>query len=116
MLAQRLWGDESMATAFNFGPVEVEAPPAGTIVGRLCELWGDGLRWEGQGGDHPHEAGLLRLDSSRAAARLGWHPTWDIDEALVRIVEWFRAYADGQDVRKATVAQIEDFLAAPPRR
>ena len=35
-------------------------------------------------GEHPHEAHYLKVDSSRARARLGWAPRWDLERALER--------------------------------
>ena len=56
---------------------------------------------------HPHEAGFLALDSTKARERLGWAPRWDLDTSLERIVEWHLAHRDGGDLRALTLAQIE---------
>jgi CDP-glucose 4,6-dehydratase len=36
----------------------------------------------------PHEAHYLKLDISKAKARLGWEPRWSLEETLHKIVEW----------------------------
>ena len=39
----------------------------------------------------PHEAGLLKLDTSEARSLLGWRPALRLDEALDWIVDWHKA-------------------------
>jgi nucleoside-diphosphate-sugar epimerase len=63
-----------------------------------------------RGGDG-REAGALRLDASRARRVLDWQPAWDIDRGLDATVELYEAFADGSDVRRLAVAQIERYEA-----
>jgi CDP-glucose 4,6-dehydratase len=56
-----------------------------------------------------HEAGILRLDSSKARAELGWQPRQKIETALEWTVEWFRAYEKGAPMRQETENQIAAF-------
>ncbi|MGI8439170.1 MAG: CDP-glucose 4,6-dehydratase [Thermoleophilaceae bacterium] len=117
-LAQSLWEDRANADGWNFGPEDRDARPVGAVVGRLAELWGEGLTWEHDGGAHPHEAHYLKLDSSRARARLGWVPTWGLERALTSIVAWYRALEAGEDLREVSLEQIrafeEDLRSEPP--
>jgi CDP-glucose 4,6-dehydratase len=109
LLAQALWSDVDAATAWNFGPPEGEARPVAWIVERLDALWPGGLRWEHDAGEHPHEATYLKVDSSRARARLGWAPRWDLEQTLAAVVEWYAALRDGADMRAVTLAQLGAF-------
>ena len=111
LLAERLWDDRAYADAWNFGPEEDDARPVHWIVDRLSALWGEEIRVESPVDPQPAEARFLRLDSSRARERLGWSPRWDLELALQSIVEWTRAYAAGEDMREATLAQIRAFAA-----
>jgi CDP-glucose 4,6-dehydratase len=106
ILAQRLWESRAFADGWNFGPEDRDARPVRWVVERLAEGWGDGLEWKADEGTHPHEARYLKLDSSRARTRLGWEPRWGLDEALSAVVDWYRAYASGDDVRELTLAQL----------
>jgi CDP-glucose 4,6-dehydratase len=108
-LAQALWSDGGAATAWNFGPPEGEAKPVAWIVERLDALWPGGLRWEHDAGEHPHEATYLKVDSSRARARLGWAPRWDLERTLEAVVEWYAALRDGADMRAVTLGQLDAF-------
>jgi CDP-glucose 4,6-dehydratase len=92
-LAERLSGDPSLAGAWNFGPRDGDAVSVETLVELIVGQW-EGARWESRPeGDAPHEAGLLRLDWSRARTRLGWHPALTLKEAVELTVDWYRAAA-----------------------
>jgi len=109
-LAERLHADGAeFAEAFNFGPHDADARPVAWIVPRLCEKWGDGAAWELDPAPQPHEATYLKLDCSRARARLGWQPRWQLGQTLDRIVDWHQAHARGEDMRAFTLAQIRHY-------
>lgn len=111
-LAQRLYerGPE-FAEGWNFGPVDEDARTVQWIVDRMAKAWGEGAGWEADAGSHPHEAHFLKLDSSKARARLGWAPRLRLHEALDWVVEWYREYLAGGDVRAKTIAQIDAYAA-----
>jgi len=109
VLAQALWDSPEHASGWNFGPPEDDARPVGWIVQRASELWPGELRWTLDDGPHPHEARYLKLDSSRARARLGWQPLLGLDDALVATVEWYRQLHAGADMRTVSLGQIQTF-------
>jgi CDP-glucose 4,6-dehydratase len=93
------------AQAWNFGPAEDDARPVRWLLDRLAaEMPGTG--WQRTGGEQPHEAASLKLDSSKARQLLGWRPRWRLAEALRRTVEWQRGWLDGDDSRALCLAQI----------
>jgi CDP-glucose 4,6-dehydratase len=112
-LAERLWEDPALATAFNFGPAEEDACPVGQLLDRFAALWPGGLAWEPDAGVHAPEARQLKIDASRARARLGWAPSWDLERALAATVQWYAAHAAGEDVRALSLAQLDAFRRAP---
>jgi CDP-glucose 4,6-dehydratase len=74
-IAERLMaGERQFADAWNFGPADDDARPVSWIVERMRAVWGDALRPSADQGARVHEAGLLRLDCSKARAALGWRP------------------------------------------
>ena len=112
LLAQKLYEEGTgYAEGWNFGPNDEDAKPVQWIVDKLTKSWGEGASWILDDGDHPHEAHYLKLDCSKAKARLDWHPRWHLDETLGKIVEWQRAYRDGQDMREVTLRQISAYNA-----
>lgn len=110
------------AEGWNFGPLDEDARPVRHIVDRLCQRWGESASWALEDPDaiHPHEAGWLKLDISKARHRLGWRPVWSLDQALDRIVDWHRAWLQGQDVRALCLEQIRAYTLSmnpePSRR
>lgn len=99
------------ARSWNFGPQSDDQATVGNVAQRIAHLWGDGARVLFDDTAHPHEAGLLVLDSSMAMSILGWRQRWSLDEALMATVAWQRAYESGQDMSAFTLHQIEDYLA-----
>jgi CDP-glucose 4,6-dehydratase len=111
-LAERLSGSTSFAGAWNFGPRDADAVPVATLVELIVGLW-DGAQWESKPeGDAPYEAGLLRLDCSKARTHLGWHPGLTLKEAVELTVTWYRAAAGAGSARSMydlSVDQIRHY-------
>ncbi len=111
-LAEKLYtAGPAFAEGWNFGPHSDDARPVEWIVGRLAEQWPDGASWQIDPGDHPHEANYLKLDISKAAHRLNWHPAIRLEQALGLIVDWAQARQAGADLRALTQQQIQAYQA-----
>jgi len=109
-VAEHLWEEGvKYAEAWNFGPNDDDAKPVSWIVQRLTHLWGDGASWHLDQKEHPHEDHYLKLDCSKAKARLGWKPKLSLAVALEWIVEFYQGYFQQQDMRQLTQAQILRF-------
>jgi CDP-glucose 4,6-dehydratase len=114
LLAEHLWNHGlKYAEGWNFGPYEEDAQPVSWIVQNISTLWGNGARWEMDQGIHLHEDHILKLDISKARSRLGWSPKIRLDRAVEWVVEWYRAYQEGKDLRAITKAQIERYENLP---
>jgi CDP-glucose 4,6-dehydratase len=113
VLVEALWERPEHACGWNFGPSDEDARAVEWIVKRMSELWPEGLRVTHDDGPHPHEARHLKLDSSRARARLGWRPAWDLAEGLSAVVEWYQRMREGEDMHAVTLEQIEAFQYPP---
>ena len=109
-LAEMLYtGGAHYAEAWNFGPNDEDSKPVGWIVDKLADIWGKDAAWVIDEGDHPHEASYLKLDISKARARLDWHPALRLDEALKLIVTWTQERLAGSDVRALSLGQIKAY-------
>jgi CDP-glucose 4,6-dehydratase len=100
-----------MDTAWNFGPADDDTQPVAWIVEGMMQGWGKPAGWAPMAGDHPHEAALLKLDTAKARAELGWRPAMRLDEALDWIVDWHQATGQGTDAREISLQQIRDYAA-----
>ncbi len=112
LLAEQLSANGAeYAEGWNFGPDDDDAMPVRAVIDRIATLWGPGASWHADEGTHPHEAGLLGLDASKAHARLGWRPRWSVDDALTATVAWQRAFLAGESARTTSLDQIADYEA-----
>jgi CDP-glucose 4,6-dehydratase len=85
----------------------------------MTAFWGDGASWVLDEDHGPHEAGHLRLDSSRARRDLAWTPHLRLETALEWLVQWYRAWQSGwgakesmggSDMQALTVSQINAYM------
>jgi CDP-glucose 4,6-dehydratase len=110
LLAQNLYEDgRHFDEAWNFGPTFDDAQSVRSIVDRLVRLWGNEASWQMDVTRNSHETTHLKLDISKTQSRLGWHPRWDLDVALQKIIKWHRTWLDDGDVRLMCLDQINEF-------
>lgn len=111
-LAESLWGQPSLAGAYNFGPPADTAATVRYVVGLARAAFGNGdVSW---GEDHagPHEAGLLTLDVSRARHYLGVTSLWSLEESVNRTMNWYRRQSEGSDAAILCESDIADYEKA----
>lgn len=112
-LTQALFTDPGrFSGAWNFGPHAGDARPVAWIVERLAQAWGPSAHWEVLDGDHPHEAQMLKLDWSKAAAELGWEPVLRLSDALAMTLDWYRSVFHGADARTRCMEQIRAYAGS----
>lgn len=110
MLAERLYADgQAFAQGWNFGPHDEDTRPVQWIVEHMVDAWGNGASWQIDGGEHPHEANYLKLDISKARAKLGWQPRWNLAMALEKNIHWHHAWLDKADVQTKCLQQISEY-------
>jgi CDP-glucose 4,6-dehydratase len=114
LLCQRLLADgQAFSGAWNFGPDPGATTSVRDFVTGFVSAWGDGApRVETPprtAHGTLHEAGLLRLDSTKARVGLGWSPQFQLKEAVGATADWYRRDLAGAPVSSLTEAQIEDY-------
>jgi len=103
----------SLTGGWNFGPTDESVRSVGDVVQMLVAAWGEG-KWKcDEDAKAPHEATLLKLDSSRARTLLGWQPKLDLETAVSRVAAWTRAYQREEDMRMVTDREIQAYMALP---
>lgn len=106
-LAEKLYTEgPKFAEGWNFGPEDKDAKTVEWIMAAICKFWGDNASFSIDTNPQPHEANYLKLDWSKAKAELGWKPRWDIETALKSIVDWNKAYLNGENMLEICEQQI----------
>lgn len=109
LLGQKLMeGRKDYAEAFNFGPADEGSITVGEVVRRFKSHW-DGFEYELKpDSNQPHEAGLLKLDCSKARSRLNWLPLWDAAQALEKTAAWYKNYYLQNSV--CSLQNLEEYI------
>jgi CDP-glucose 4,6-dehydratase len=107
-LAEALHADADFAQPYNFGPNISDNRTVEDLIQEALKSWNGTYRATGNAG-LPHEAGLLKLDISKATSNLDWHPRWGFEEAVAKTMEWYRSVEEGANPVEQTLAQIAEF-------
>lgn len=112
LLAQHLYqGGSSFSGGWNFGPEDESLQSVSWIINKLGEKWGCGLSLVTDDNHNSHESQYLKLDCSKAKTRINWFPQWNLDTALDKIIEWYKAYLDQKSMYNVTLKQINQYEA-----
>lgn len=88
---------------YNFGPDEHDVKNA-DLATRLCALWGDGTTWRHAPPPEPFpEIPRQSLSWEKAKTRLGWTPTYKLDEALRDTVAWYKGWGGAEPLDELNV-------------
>lgn len=97
------------ADGWNFGPGPESSKTVKWITEHLVDALGSSTKVTTNSNNQPHEASNLTLECSKAANLLNWHPRWDLETALDKVVTWTHADQQGKDLREACIQQIEEY-------
>lgn len=106
---------KAASQSWNFGPEIENTRTVEELIATIIRCWGSGEWSDVSRGDAPHEAGLLRLDITKARRELSWAPRWDFDTAVAKTVEWYRHTSSGSDPAAMCARQIDDYCASVPQ-
>jgi CDP-glucose 4,6-dehydratase len=97
--------------AYNFGPQAQDALSVEEMLKLAINAWGDGTYKLEKEANQPHEAGLLKLDISKVATQLNWHPKMNANQTVKFTIDWYRAFAiDKNQINNFTEHQILSFI------
>ena len=110
LLGARLAADPITYTgAWNFGPHLQDTLPVSALVNTALTAWGAGTYETPSLTGQPHEAGLLKLDISKAVNELGWQPRYSAAESIHNTIAWYKALASGSTAAHLVQADIEAY-------
>ena len=118
MLAQQMCTDPAKFTqvkesnSWNFGPDAGGEATVATVAQEVIDRWGKGELQVDDSHRHPHEAGILRLDTTKARTQLGWRSRWSLSEGLAQTVNWYRAWQQQEDMQAYSLKQIAAYQEA----
>lgn len=110
MIAKKQYEDSKYAGWYNVGPNDCDCLTTGALVDLFCKKWGQNLNWIDQYDGGPHEANFLKLDCSKIKKVFGWQPTWHIDTAIQKVIEWTHAYLKNKDIPAEMDREIVAFM------
>ncbi len=111
LLIEKLWNNGiSYSEAWNFGPDEDNCKSVNWILNKLKEYWGDDATWVLDNNEHPLESVCLKLDCSKTLSKLKWRPVVNISDALKAIINWYKAYSEGANMKDHCYTEIENYL------
>jgi CDP-glucose 4,6-dehydratase len=102
----------SYGGAWNFGPYLQDTLPVSALVDAALQAWGAGRYETPALVKQPHEAGLLKLDISKALNELGWQPRYSAAESISNTIAWYKRLANGSAAAKLVQADIEAYCAS----
>lgn len=113
LIAQRQYEDKRYSGCYNIGPREDSCVTTGEIVSTFCRHWNDimcgNLQWRTEGDGGPHEANFLKLDCSKMKNTFGWKAVWDYNMAVLKTVEWTKAYIEKGNLPQVMMQQILEY-------
>ena len=113
MLAAMQYENPLFSGSYNIGPDDKDIMTTGDIVNLLCDKWNKGhdkVSWKNVSDKGPHEAGLLKLDTSKIKQNLCWKNSTDASGAIDRIIKWIDVWNNDGDVVGCMNEQIEEYL------
>lgn len=97
--------------AYNFGPHLSDALPVEEMLKLAIMSWGKGEYVVEQVVGQPHEAGLLKLDISKAINELKWQPKMNAQQAVSMTMDWYSKFNSAkEEILNLTEKQIKTFL------
>ena len=97
------------AQAYNFGPNTSDALSVEEMVKRSINNWGAGSYKAVVDSNNPHEAGLLKLDISKALKELNWKPLFNAQTAVEKTINWYKCYYNGISANELMKLDIEYY-------
>ncbi|HEV8082135.1 MAG TPA: CDP-glucose 4,6-dehydratase [Chitinophagaceae bacterium] len=96
-----------LSRTYNFGPEIQDHIPVKQLVEIAINCWGHGEWSDLSNKNHPHEAGILKLDISLAKKDLKWHPKLNSKLAVEWTIGWYKQ--EKKNLYEFTLNQIKNY-------
>jgi len=111
-LANKLYLEESeYADSWNFGPSDKDNFSVEEMVKKFLNAYKLNSNYEiNKSASLVHEANYLRLDSSKAKAKLNWKTKWETEESIEGTAKWYKSYFSNKDMTAYSLNEIEEHF------
>lgn len=126
MIAKAQYEDASYCGYYNVGPDETDCASTGYLAMKFANEWGEAVcegknafpgkalplldRKDQTDENAPHESSFLKLDCSKLKSVYGWHPVWNVDDAIRETVLFTKAWLLNQSISDEMDREMEVFI------
>jgi len=111
LLAKKLYeGEASFAEPWNFGPNSNNEKNVLFLIDFLKNYYPNFKFKIEEQAEELHEAGYLKLDSTKAKEVLKWKSLYMLEDILLKICKWNDAYAHGESMSDYCINEINDYM------
>lgn len=113
-LVRRLYesgdGESDYASAFNFGPEPDGFVTVSQAAGMLAKQFPKADYRVSGSLESVVETNILKLDSTKAKAMLGWRPVYSFEDTIKRAAEFSKRSMSGEDTRSIALEFIDEYM------
>jgi len=103
----------NFSNAYNFGPNSNDVLTVKSMVEKAIRIYGNGGYTLQEKQNNPHEAGLLKLDISKANDELKWFPKYNSEDAIKCTINWYKQFQENRaKIDEFTEMQIREYFNA----
>jgi CDP-glucose 4,6-dehydratase len=99
----------AVAEGWNFGPGDEGTATVAEVSERLSRALGSDGAWVRDTAEALPESHVLRIDSSKARARLDWRPRLSASETVDWTAEWYLGWREGAAPLSLCVDQLQKY-------
>lgn len=113
-IAKEQYLNKDYASYYNIGPNDDDCVETSKLVDLFCRYFNETnngkIQWINKSDNGPHEANFLKLDNTKIKETFNWKPTWNIEKAIEKTVEWIDVYLNNGNITKCVNNQIDEFF------
>jgi CDP-glucose 4,6-dehydratase len=103
----------AFADTYNISPPHGTENTSSEIADLFCKYYGDNSSWittENPDINTMHEADILRLDSEKIRATLGYNDSLDIAKTVEWTAQWYKSFYNNNNSHDILTHQIEEYF------
>ena len=96
--------------SWNFGPSTKDIREVLEVASEMFKIIGRGKVKIVKNKNSFKEAEILQLNCDKANQILDWRPKWNVSKTLYKTADWYKRYMNGENPRKITLEQINEYI------